>query len=197
MAWWWTQPAKQRPDFILINYRKVLIQCFFKFPKVLIQRNFSLFPLVMRLEGFCLASFCIFFFFFFWCVGGLHRPSHGSTPFQVYFFLALYFVCFFFCRNASVIRFEFWTEKIICVIIWEIFSYLSSLPLHDDWESPSAIFDLWMSCPQGSTRARIRLIDLRPLDALPARVHQSSHLINKFSASRCLAQKGPSEVASA
>ena len=108
MAWWWTQPAKQRPDFILINYRKVLIQCFYKFPKVLIQRNFSLFPLVMRLEGFCLASFCIFFFFFFWCVGGLHRPSHGSTPFQVYFFLALVFLlslfgCFFLgvqvCRS--------------------------------------------------------------------------------------------------
>ena len=55
-----------------------------------------------------------------------------------------------------------------------------------------SFFDLWMSCPRGSTKARIHqfstfgclthkgppklaFINFRPLDVLPARIHQSSH----------------------
>jgi len=70
---------------------------------------------------------------------------------------------------------------------YEIFPQLSSLSLRDYRKSPSAIFDLWMSCPQGSTSGRFCLVGnindsctqvyFRPLDVLP--------------------KKGPLEVASA
>ena len=66
----------------------------------------------------------------------------------------------------------------------EIFPQLSSLSLRSYRKSPPAIFDLWMCCPQGPTRAHFCLSEklrdsfaqdhFRPLDVLPAGAHQSS-----------------------
>ena len=71
------------------------------------------------------------------------------------------------------------------------FRPLDGLPARVHQSSHSSIFDLCMACPQGSTKARfyqfstfewlarkgppkIAFINFRPLEGLPARVHQSS-----------------------
>jgi len=79
-------------------------------------------------------------------------------------------------------------EGIIGAIIsnkeYEIFPHLGMF-LCNYQKLPSVIFDLWMSCPQMSTKGRLRLAG------------NSNKFIrtSPFSTSGCLTRKGPPEVA--